>query len=83
VIRRALWREELDEIDDLEAIRAKQANEIACAGMELDARIVIGPLEPVHVALGALQALLHPPGVGHAEHREGRIPEEDELSPAP
>src|SRR6185503_9132968 len=47
VWRRAFRRLELDQVLDLEAIRAQQPDPVAVAEVEVDARVV-RPLEPVH-----------------------------------
>ena len=83
MIFRVSRSEELYQVEDLEAIRAQQPDEIAGAHVELDTGIVIGPLEAMHAALGTLQCLGDPARVGHADHRQRRVAKKDELSPTP
>ena len=51
--------------------------------MELDGWTIVRPFEPVQPTLRPSQALLHLAGVGHAEHRKGRVAKEDELATGP
>src|SRR3989442_12705076 len=83
VVDRIIGREDLDHVQDLEAGAPEDAEEIAVAEMELDRRLIVGPFEPVQSTLRPLQALLDSAGVGHAEHREGRVAQEHELATGP
>src|SRR5688500_17778988 len=49
--------------------------------MELDARVVVGPFEPIHAPLRALQRLRDLGGVGHTQRCQCRVAKEDQLSP--
>jgi len=77
---RRLGRKELDEIEDLEAVRAQEPHPVAVAELELDLEVGLAPLEPVQPELGSLQRLGRRPLASRTQHGQGRVPQEDQLA---
>src|SRR6188472_4270142 len=72
------WRLNLDEVDDLEAVRAKEAHPVAVTELELNT--VFGPFEAVHAELPSQEPLPGRTLVGRAEYCERRVAEENETT---
>ena len=73
---------DLDQVDYLKTVRAQQPDPIPVAEVELDPGFA-GPFEAVHAEVRAKQSISRRPlviGVGHGQHPERAIHEEDELS---
>ena len=78
-----LRSEELAEVEQLEAVGAEDGEQVARAGMELDLRVLVQPLELVEALLGPQELFSDLAVVGHAEDLQGRAPQEDELAAVP
>ena len=64
----------------LESVALQDVEHVAQTKMKLDARIIIGPLEPVDSPLWALKGLGDFSRVGDAEHADRGVTHEDELT---
>ncbi len=74
---------DLEQVEHLKAARSQQPDPIAVPEVELDARLA-GPLESMHPEIRAQQPIGCRPFVvrlGHRQHPERAVAEEDELAP--
>ena len=79
VVDGIVGRIQLDEVDDVEARPAEEAEQLAVRQLPLDADLA-RPLEPAEPTLRAQQRLGRRPFVGSAEDRERAVAEEPEPS---
>src|SRR6266487_1085407 len=79
VILRTLRCLQLPEPEDLEAVLAQKADPVAVLDVEVNP-VVLGPFEPVHPELRALEPLPDLAHVRRADDRQRRVAEKDELA---
>src|SRR5438132_1363972 len=76
-------RAQLEQVEDLQAAGAKQADPLARGQRELD-RLVVGPLQPMETEVVAAQVGVGGAGaVGGAQRQQRSVLEEDQLAARP